>query len=560
MADDQEPDDDKITPPPIEQAKSAEQTKSVEQAKQDAPQVVSSGRQSKAAAKPVVASDPVTTSEIVAVVAWTALADLLIFRAMGFCGPAIFFALVPPIFSILQPQLIRKHFAALVIGLLMIVVGRLIWQGSSLAIFSAVTLVVGLAMSAAGATPLVIEGASMAARCAIDGAARLSEYSLPRRVHRSAQTHSNTLALLIPAAALIVFGSIFVFANPNLFSWVSSELTWVSNIVLNWVKGISIFELPFCLAALLIGTGLMRPSRPLPHVGPTGSKLDIIPGQEHSTWYPAFRNTLVTLIGLFAAYLIFEFATLWTRDFPVGFYYAGYAHQGAAWLTFALALATAMLSLIFRQSMLRDPRLDRIRNLAWVWSGLNLLLAVAVYNRLLIYVGYNGMTRMRTVGFFGITLVVIGFLLVLYKIAKHRSFWWLIRGQLIALLLAVVTYSVFPVDYITQRYNVSRIQSGYLHPSVMIAVKPISDEGFFPLLNLTKTDDPIIREGTKALLAQRQEKLGASPQRHWTEFQGSKSRLIKALNRQQSDWGKYKDRSAREAAIKRFQDYAMQWY
>ena len=48
--------------------------------------------------------------------------------------------------------------------------------------------------------------------------------------------------------------------------------------------------------------------------------------------YPAFRNTLLTVIALFAAYLVFEFKTLWFRVFPEGFYYSGYAHQGAAWL------------------------------------------------------------------------------------------------------------------------------------------------------------------------------------------------------------------------------------
>lgn len=503
---------------------------------------------------------PVSVSEVVAVIAWTVLADLLIFRSLGFCGPAVFFASVPLIFSILGPSRLRKHSAVLIVGLLVIVVARLIWMGSSLAIVSAVALTVGLAMSAAGVAPLVLEGASMAARCAIDGASRLSQYRMPRRVHQSAQTHSNLLSLLIPAVALIVFGSIFVFANPNLFSWVSSELTWVSNFVMDWVQDISIFEMPFCLAALLIGTGLMRPTRPLPHVGPAGSMMEMVPGQEQSTWYPAFRNTLVTLIGLFVVYLVFEFATLWKRDFPTGFYYAGYAHQGAAWLTFALALATAMLSLIFRQSMLRDPRLDRVRNLAWIWSGLNLLLAVAVYNRLLIYVGYNGMTRMRTVGFFGITLVVIGFALVLYKIAKHRSFWWLIRAQLIALLLTVFAYSVFPVDYVAQAYNVSRVRSGYLHPSVMVAVKPISDEGYFPLLDLVDVEDPIIREGVRALLAQRHEQLQKRPNRHWTQFQASRHQLSKTLLANKASWTQYENQVDRENAIEEFKAYAMQWY
>ncbi len=56
--------------------------------------------------------------------------------------------------------------------------------------------------------------------------------------------------------------------------------------------------------------------------------------------YPALRNTLWTVIGLFAVYLVFEFMTLWFRSLPPGFYYAGYARERAAWLTVALALAT----------------------------------------------------------------------------------------------------------------------------------------------------------------------------------------------------------------------------
>ena len=170
--------------------------------------------------------------------------------------------------------------------------------------------------------------------------------------------------------------------------------------VLEWVAGISIWEAPFCIAALLLGVGLLRPALPLRTVGPTSNFAELAPGQAASPWYAVFRNTLVTLIALFLAYLVFEFTTLFQREFPDGFYYAGYAHQGAAWLTLALALATGLLSLIFRRSMSRDPRVGWVRQLAWAWSGLNLLLAIAVYNRLMIYVGFNGMTRMRMIGFF----------------------------------------------------------------------------------------------------------------------------------------------------------------
>ena len=73
----------------------------------------------------------------------------------------------------------------------------------------------------------------------------------------------------------------------------------------------------------------------------------------------AYVAMLVDLY-LFAVYLALQFQTLWFRVFPKGFYYSGYAHDGAAWLSAALALATAALSAIFRGAVLQDPRLPRL--------------------------------------------------------------------------------------------------------------------------------------------------------------------------------------------------------
>ena len=174
------------------------------------------------------------------------------------------------------------------------------------------------------------------------------------------------------------------------------------------------------------------------------------------------------------------------------------------------------------------------------------------------------MTRMRTVGLFGITLVVIGFALVLFKIRGNRSFWWLLRTQLLAMAGAIAAYSLFPVDYVAHRYNGSRVLNGYLHPSVMIAVKPIDDEGIFPLLSLVDHPEPIIREGVLAKLADRQlqiERFSTERPWHWTRFQGVKLVLYQQLRPHESLWRHYLTSAAdREAAILAFQSYAMQWY
>ena len=115
-----------------------------------------------------------------------------------------------------------------------------------------------------------------------------------------------------------------------------------------------------------ITIGLIRP-----YVLPDEKDERTVLGPEttRSRFYPAYRNTLYAVVGLFAVYLVFEFQTLWFREFPKGFYYAGYAHQGAAWLTIALGLATLLLSVIFRGCVLTDDRLGSLKRTAAIPAG-----------------------------------------------------------------------------------------------------------------------------------------------------------------------------------------------
>jgi len=283
-----------------------------------------------------------------------------------------------------------------------------------------------------------------------------------------------------------------------------------------------------------------------------------------SSVYPAMRNTLVTVIALFAVYLAFEFKTLWFREFPEGFYYAGYAHQGAAWLTVALALATVVLSLVFRGSILNDHRLKFLRRLAWIWSAESFVLAIAVYNRLSIYVGFNGLTRMRIVGYFGMTAVVIGFVLVLIKIANNHSFIWLIRRQLWTVAFAIYAYSLTPVDTIAVRYNVRRVLDGDPAPAVQISVQPINAEGLVQLKPLLDAPDETIREGVRALLAERHERAESLAARReeqgWTAFQIADQLALRKLRESKDAWEVYMDPEKRETAISKFRQYVHQWY
>ena len=515
------------------------------------------------AAKPV--RHPMLRREFLALVAWTVCADYLIFRTLGYAGPALFFALVPVFFLARPLAAKRKWIYVTYVCIVLLCAARLVWSGSAAVIASSVAITIALSMIAAGGVPTVFEGLVFVFRSLHDGIVFLGRHRLPRWFGVAEVDFSKTTSASwwMPMLASLVFGGIFVLANPDLLSWSWQQLESVFDRMASWFGGMSLWEIPFCLTALYLGAGFLKPVVPLLRVGPR-DKRHRSKQAEMSVMFAAFRNTLLTLIALYAGYLVFEFITLWRRDFPAGFYYAGYAHQGAAWLTFALALATALLSFVFSGATYKDPRVRQLNGLTWIWSAQNLLLAAAVYNRLLIYVGYNGMTRMRTVGFFGITIVVIGFGLVLRKIVAKRGFWWLIRAQLVALMLVLVALSIFPVDYLAHRYNIRQVTAGRLHPSVMIAVKPMQDEGLLPLIDVAdQVTDPIIREGMLAMLAERQLEIEAFSKLpwHWTKYQASTDRLYRRLKRSESLWADFLAYEIkRKQAIKSFRAYSMQWY
>lgn len=512
------------------------------------------------------AQEPVRWREILAVVLLVFVADLAIYRGHGFAGYAALFGAVPFLLSLAAPRP-RVSAVAILVGLMLLVLAaKLAWCGHAGLVAAGFALLVAMAMSSIGRVPYLLDVALYAVQTPVAGGAGLAHYARSAdQLPRGGSPPGGWLSFVLPVIALIVFGALFILANPELATSFRDTMRQAADAVADWFRHYSPSwgEVFFWIVAAWLTIGLLRPVVDGSVLGNQSEEDRNEPSAE-SPLYAAFRNMLLTVIVLFAVYLVFEFKTLWFRTFPKGFYYAGYAHEGAAWLSVALALATLSLSLVFRGRVVTDPRLSRLRKLAWLWSAENLILALAVYNRLFIYIGFNGMTRMRTVGLFGITAVVIGFLLVIWKIVHNRDFVWLLQRHLWTLAIALYLLAVTPVDPIVHTYNVRRVLAGDPAPVVQVSVHPISSEGVLVLHPLAHSRDDIIREGIRAMLADRAERLESlvhRPQREgWTAFQLADQVLFKKLQAVKSDWQPYIDRKKRQAALDRFHAYAYQWY
>lgn len=521
---------------------------------------------------------PARRIELLGIIGLVILADGLLYRRATFTSIAAFLLGAMPLFLLTRPRDAggaRPLWTFAMGGLLTLIAIKLVWLGHpALALIGGLVLA-GWTLTVCGRPPFVIDTFVHATLAPLAGLLSLPSYRflLGSGQVTAAREHAakRPKAIVLPVIVTGVFGLFFILANPDLSEAIRSFLTSLSSRFSDWVSFIvpDAGQAVFWVFIAWVAIGLVRPVvrdsiLAAAEQAEQRERADSAAESSEAHMFRSFANTLMCVTVLFAFYLVFEFITLGRRDFPEGFYYAGYAHAGAAWLTVALATASALLSAMFRGSTLRDPRLPTLKKLAWVWSAENFLLAIAVINRLLIYVDFNGMTRMRTIGFLGVAAVFGGLILVVIKIKQNRGFVWLVRGDLLVLAAAVTTYFLLPVDRLVHSYNTSRVLAGHLAPSVQITAHPHDIGGATSIIPLINCDDAIIADGVAAHLAmladEVRHRVGRQQRAGWTAYQHADRRFLAVYEALPED-SRLDGESDLDSKWQAFKKYAYeQWY
>ena len=479
-------------------------------------------------------------------------ADACLWQASGFFGPAVFLIFAVVIFGFSVPGKARTWPTVMTASMLIFTAWRLAWCGNALAMILSDWLLFAYCFSLRGQCPFVLRVFSFCFE-SMAGAAtvvRQIEQMIRSKIlpQQTAALKTGAIQYIFPAIAIFIFSGVFVMANADIVEVVSRKLSLVLESLDRFLIDLSVSQILFWTVVGALTAGILQPVIVKRKADQSVQKTD---EPTSSPLYLGFRNTLISVIVIFGAYLLFELRAFTSGKPPEGFTYSSYAHEGAAWLTVALGLSTITLSLIFRGDFVRDKRYGRLERLAWGWSVLNFLLAVAVINRMWIYVSYNGMTMMRIVGFLGISAVLLGFILVLVKIHRRHEFRWLLRRQSWVAGLMLWILSVLPVDVLIHRYNVHAILNGNPAPIVQITAHAFSNECLNELVPLCDSDDPLVAAGIRQLLTERQAELEEEIKRQettepndassqsgtaWTDRQWYRASVLNRLHDSKAQW------------------------
>lgn len=261
---------------------------------------------------------------------------------------------------------------------------------------------------------------------------------------------SGIAAWIAPTLMSCVFLLLFASANPLIEKWLSAanlaKLT--ANLsaprILFWVLALSLIW-PF----VYLRWHRTRTSAAMP-------ALAIGTNELLST--ATVLRSLILFNLLFAVQTVLDVVFLWgDAALPVDITYASYAHRGAYPLILTALLAAGFVLVAMRPGGPAEQS-RVIRPLVYLWVGQNVMLVISSILRVDLYVQTYLLTYWRIAAFIWMLLVATGLVFIVARIVLQRSNAWLIRVNLIAVLLTLYACSFTNFAAIIADYNVDHSQ------------------------------------------------------------------------------------------------------
>jgi Domain of unknown function (DUF4173) len=327
--------------------------------------------------------------------------------------------------------------------------------------------------------------------------------------------------LLLPIIATIVFGILFIIANPMIENSMS-QLSWLdpSTHLLTWMPLIS-------FTSFIIFFAILKLVPPQNHHAETVAQ-KIFAASFFKPMPVIF--TLVILNLMFAAENILDLRYLWSGiTLPSGMNYAEYVHRGSYTLIVTAILAGALM--IFALQPGSEGEASKpLRGLVYLWTLQNLFLVASSAKRTLDYIDAYGMTLWRLSGLIWMGLVAAGLVLIVLRVILKRSSAWLLNSNLIAAYSVLLACGPLDFSNVTANWNAARAVQ---HLSSSAAYQTL-DVDMDYLASLGPSALPALRKLLPITYANKNVLINYRPA--WPEVFTAHNRIVNELRISQSNW------------------------
>lgn len=264
---------------------------------------------------------------------------------------------------------------------------------------------------------------------------------------------------LITATLLLLFGLLYRTANPIFEDLVAQidfgfiSFPWVFFTLMGYILFIHLMK-PYYPQAL-IDFDLKQSNALLPSAVPLPELVLKKLNGEH-TWGSMVFFTLNLLLAFF---LITDFIYLLEPKILSNADYSESVHKGVYALMFSFICAIAIILYFFRGDLNFYEGDKSLRRLAYTWILFNMVLISFTFMKNWSYVEALGLTYKRIGVFVYLLLCLTGLVITYIKVAKKRSFIYLLRMQVSLFFFFLMVSTAVPWDRAITRYNLFVVEN-----------------------------------------------------------------------------------------------------
>jgi len=177
--------------------------------------------------------------------------------------------------------------------------------------------------------------------------------------------------------------------------------------------------------------------------------------------------TFVALNLLILGQNILDVVYVWVGFEWKGEFLKQFVHKGTYVLIISILLSAALVLYYFRANLNFFEKNKALKILVYIWLAQNAFLALSVIARNIWYIQYFNLAYKRIGVFFFILAVGIGLVSVMMKVKHRKSVYYLLRKNLLAVYLIVLSIGVFNWDKIIAEYNFAHSDRAFVHLSFL---------------------------------------------------------------------------------------------
>lgn len=191
----------------------------------------------------------------------------------------------------------------------------------------------------------------------------------------------------------------------------------------------------------------------------------------YRAYYRFYRFALMLMVML--NLLILYFNTIDIINVWINFKWSGqllreFVHEGTWLLVFCVGLSVALALLLYGSKIHFFTRNIMLKRLIILWLLQNVIMVISVFIRNYIYIYFYNLAFLRIGVFIFLVCVLIGMLLLLIKMKRGFSMFWLLKNSFMATLIVLSLTSFVNWNRVIAKYNIRHSEDAYFHLDYMV--------------------------------------------------------------------------------------------